>query len=596
MRLSRLYCNLPAIFGPIEFQPGLNVVLGEIRQPENRRRSTHNLGKTTLARVIDFCLCKKRTKDFFLYKHGQFADFVFYIEIELIEGGYVTIRRSVAAASRLSIVTHELPGRNFVEESTEWDHPDVPFDRGKQILDGMFGLTAVKPWSFRLPVGYALRTQRDFQDVFRLAKSLGKHRDWKPYVSHVLGFRSDLVSLSYSLAEQIDDLGKEIATLKLELGAAEADLDQVRGMIDIQRRDVAGMEEAIRNFDFAFQDSQVNHDLVERLDQSIAQLNGRRYILARTRKRIIDSLGAERVQFRTDAARKLYGEAGVVFPGQLARQLDDLIRFNEEISEERIAYLKQELVEADSELERVNAKLSILNEQRQSQLRYLGDSESLSKYRKMNEQLVLMHSDLESLRRQSQALLKIREREKQLRTLDRERADIVDQLEADIEKQGGESTSRYSSIRASIALLSQRFIDHKALVATRVNTEGNIEFHAEYLDASGQPTSEDEGKSYRQVLCAAYDLAVTSELMSEGFIRFIYHDGLLEGLDNRIKLNIISALRDYSAMGIQQILTAIDSDLPVLADGSKFAFDAEEIILHLHDEGPQGRLFRFDSW
>jgi len=55
MKLSKLYCNKPDLFGPINFQSGLNVVLAEIRLPENRNKDTHNLGKTTLGRMIDFC-------------------------------------------------------------------------------------------------------------------------------------------------------------------------------------------------------------------------------------------------------------------------------------------------------------------------------------------------------------------------------------------------------------------------------------------------------------------------------------------------------------------------------------------------------------
>jgi uncharacterized protein YydD (DUF2326 family) len=50
MKLSRIYCNKPDLFGPIDFRAGLNVVLAEIRLPANRDKDTHNLGKTTLGR------------------------------------------------------------------------------------------------------------------------------------------------------------------------------------------------------------------------------------------------------------------------------------------------------------------------------------------------------------------------------------------------------------------------------------------------------------------------------------------------------------------------------------------------------------------
>lgn len=151
-------------------------------------------------------------------------------------------------------------------------------------------------------------------------------------------------------------------------------------------------------------------------------------------------------------------------------------------------------------------------------------------------------------------------------------------------------------MRAAIADLCERFLGHKALITTRLNKENNIEFQAEYLDLKDHPTSEDEGKSYKQVLCAAYDLAVAKVLLGEDFIRFVFHDGLLEGLDDRIKWNITGILRDLGDQGIQQILTVIDSDLPLNEKGDKFSFHDDEVVLVLHDEGPSGRLFRMDSW
>ena len=60
MKLSKLYCNKPDLFGPVDFRAGLNVVLAEIRQPGNRDKDTHNLGKTTLGRMIDFCFLAGR--------------------------------------------------------------------------------------------------------------------------------------------------------------------------------------------------------------------------------------------------------------------------------------------------------------------------------------------------------------------------------------------------------------------------------------------------------------------------------------------------------------------------------------------------------
>lgn len=69
MKLSRLYSNKPETFAPVDFVSGLNVVIAEIRLPENRDKDTHNLGKSTLGRLLDFGFLASRDQNFFLFKH-----------------------------------------------------------------------------------------------------------------------------------------------------------------------------------------------------------------------------------------------------------------------------------------------------------------------------------------------------------------------------------------------------------------------------------------------------------------------------------------------------------------------------------------------
>lgn len=137
MKLSKLYSNAPSVFGPVKFVPGLNVVLAEIRLPENRKRDTHNLGKTTLGRMLDFCFLAGRDAKFFLFKHtDRFNNFVFFLEVELADGSFLTIRRSVAEASKIAFKKHAAANQDFsTTADTAWDHSDVPFERARDLLD-----------------------------------------------------------------------------------------------------------------------------------------------------------------------------------------------------------------------------------------------------------------------------------------------------------------------------------------------------------------------------------------------------------------------------------------------------------------------------
>ena len=101
MKLSRLYSNRPDLFEAVTFSQGLNVILAEIRVPDNRKKDTHNLGKSTLGRLLDYCFLSTRNPSFFLFKHFDlFEDFVFYLEIQLIDDSYVTVRRSVKESTK----------------------------------------------------------------------------------------------------------------------------------------------------------------------------------------------------------------------------------------------------------------------------------------------------------------------------------------------------------------------------------------------------------------------------------------------------------------------------------------------------------------
>ena len=62
MKLVRLYSNETGIFPEIPFRPGLNVILAEVRAPEDDTKSDHNLGKTLLARLLEKPGRYKRTK------------------------------------------------------------------------------------------------------------------------------------------------------------------------------------------------------------------------------------------------------------------------------------------------------------------------------------------------------------------------------------------------------------------------------------------------------------------------------------------------------------------------------------------------------
>jgi uncharacterized protein YydD (DUF2326 family) len=598
MKLSRLYSSRPDLFGPIDFAAALNVVMAEIRLPENRNKDTHNLGKTTLGHMLDFGFLADRDAKFFLFKHlDRFSDFVFFFEFELADASYLTVRRGVEEASRISFKKHEARHQDFTELSVpEWDHFGMPFERAREMLDGLLDWRALKPWSYRKILGYLLRSQDDFRDVFQLRKFVAKHSDWKPFLSHILGFNAELVALHYDKESELEKKQAKVQAIKGELGGSIEDISKIEGMLLLKQQEADKKGKLLEAFDFRAQDRDHTKQLVDEIDERIAALNSERYSLNQNKKKILSSLEEDQILFNPDEAQRLFEEAGVLFKGQIKKDFQQLIAFNRAITDERRGYLQEERMEVEAALKRVNAELNTLGRRRSDTLSFLSGTDIFNKYKQVSDEMVTLRADITSLERQRVFLHRLQELRTDIRALTEERGHLQTQIEADVEKQNSDKDSLFSTIRLFFSEFVEDVIDRKALLSVSPNQQGHLEFKAEILDESGNATSAGLGHTYRKLLCIAFDMAVLRAHLDDKFPRFAFHDGAFESLDDRKKENLLDVIRRYADLGIQSVITLIDSDLPARSEVGGPVFDESEIVLTLHDESEQGRLFKMRSW
>jgi uncharacterized protein YydD (DUF2326 family) len=597
MKLSRLYSNKPDLFKPVDFVQGLNVILAEIRLPENRNKDTHNLGKTTLGRLLYFGFLAKRDPKFFLFKHlDPFQEFIFFLEVELDDASFVTIRRGVEEATKVSFKRHEAGHQDLSTlPLTEWDHQDLPFERARELLDGILDWRALKPWSYRKALGYLLRSQEDFREVFQLRKFASKHADWKPFLAHLLGFDATLVALHYEKEQTLAKQQETAQTIKNELGGSIEDISKIEGILLLKQKDADKKQKLLDAFDFRAQDKDRTKELVDDIDAHIAELNAERYSLNQNKSKILASLEEDQILFNPDEAQRLFEESGVLFKGQIKRDFQQLIAFNRAITDERRGYLQEERAEIEADLKRVNSELNSLGKKRSEMLSFLSGTDIFGKYKQVSDEMITLRADITSLERQRGFLHRLQELRTDIRALTEARGHLQTQIEEDVERQNADQDSLFSTIRLFFSEIVEEVIDRKALLSVSPNQAGHLEFKAEILDESGNATSADMGHTYRKLLCIAFDLAILRAHDTDKFPRFVYHDGVFESLDDRKKENLLAVIRRYSDSGLQPIITLIDSDLPPRMEDQPI-FDQGEIILTLHDENEQGRLFKTKPW
>jgi len=94
MQISRIYSDKDDLFHPIDFNFGdhadrLNIIFGDVKKPKDKKRDSHNLGKTTLLHLIEFLMLKGTAPEQFLVKHqDRFLGLQFFIEIRLNSGDF----------------------------------------------------------------------------------------------------------------------------------------------------------------------------------------------------------------------------------------------------------------------------------------------------------------------------------------------------------------------------------------------------------------------------------------------------------------------------------------------------------------------------
>ncbi|HIF9478711.1 TPA: DUF2326 domain-containing protein [Photobacterium damselae] len=595
MKVSKIYSNKNKLFNPIEFNEGLNVIFAEIRLPENQDKDTHNLGKSKLMELIDYCLLKERKSSFFLFKYfDKFQDFVFFLELKLNSGKYLTVRRSVSANSKISIKKHPEKYQDFTfSGESDWDYFDIPIDTAKLILDANFNLKSISPWDYRTALNYALRNQDDFSDIFKLSNFLGRHLYWKPYVGKILGFNADNLKRNYELAYDIEKSKEFLSELRADIGDILGDEEEVlTSLLDIKNKEAESLQKQLDTFNFDKADTDNIHRLVAEIDEDVAELNKVKYYLSANIKKLNNTLEEGKINFKISPTQKLFEEAGILFDGQIKKSYEELIEFNRKITTERKIYVKAKVKELEEELYKVSTALEDMNKSRSKRLAYLNTIGAFDKYKEVTAILLSLKTEINDINRKLSLSEKVRATEEKIDTDEGEQLIIKGLIRDNREEVTKDEDGIYKSIKTKFSSFVDTVLDKNGFISTKQNKEGNLEFYAGIIGDIGQQTGESDGHTYRKILCMGYDLAVNFTYSYLDFVRFIYHDGGLETLDERKKKAFLNFIRtNLELFGTQYILTVIDSDMP---KGVKFT--DEEIVLILHDNGPSGRLFKMSSW
>lgn len=599
MKLSKLYTNQPN-FKNIQFNSGFNVVYADVKTKDDNRNS-HCLGKSLLIDLIDFLLLKRvDRKNHPLYKTANeagdsiFRNYIFYLEMMLNSGKYLTIQRSAANHTKIAFKLNETSVENFIPP-VDWDS-ELPFDKAKKLLSEYldFEFFTNKKYDYRKSINYCLRKQGDYQDIYRLVKfKSGKDSYWKPFMFDLLGFDGNLLEEKYGKEAKIAEIEKFIKTEEKDFDLQRDEKDEIEGLILVKEKEKTELVKDLDRFNFYQQDKETIHRLVDEIEQKISELNTDLYHIDFEISRLQKSI---KNRFASDLKKieAVFKETKIYFHDQLKKDYNDLIDFNNKIMTERNRLLRETLKIRSEEQECVRKQLQDLNEQKAELLSYIQDTDVFKKFKNYQKRVVEAESEILSLQSKLNAIDLIGIKEKQIKKYQTALEGVIDKIKAELDN--ASENKVYTQIRTAFSDYYKKILDETAILSLKLNKSDNIDFNEPKVQnkTTKQMTQQGDGFTYTKLFCVCFDLALLTAYRSQSFFRFVYHDDVFANQDNRPKLKLLNLVKELcNRYGIQYIFTIIRDEVPYDKENQPIEFSDEEIILELHDKDETGTLFGF---
>jgi len=579
MKISKIYSNKN--FKNIEFNEKFNAIVAFIES--DKKDDTHNLGKTSLIRVIDFLLLSSYNKNTDrLLGNNLFIGQDFYAELKLNSGKYLVIKRSINTATKISFKLNnsKLNGFKF---DIDWDE-ELTLKKAKEKLNECLDFNVLPNWDYRKSITYFLRSQQDYLDVFKLNKFKGKHKDWKPFIFDLLGFNGNLISEKLEIEEEIDNLKKKIHTLRLEAQIDTSEKDRLEGLLEIKKIELSEIKNQIDKFNFYKEDILTNKQLVEEIDTKLQAFNTDRYRISYEINKIESSLSEINDDVDNKEINSLFEDVNLYYPEQLKKEYNDLINFQKSLTTERKKYLSETLSVLKLDYTELNKSIKGLESHKSDLLSLLTEKDSYFKFKEYQKKTIVIEVEIQRIKDKLKAIDSTLILENDIKDKREIISDKISELKESL------SERKHSKINRVFNSIIKEILDTNALISLKLNNQGNVEFNADYQNKTDLlKTSESQGTTYKKLLCVAFDLSLLVNYSDKSFYRFVYHDGVLEGLDDRIKIRYIKLIKEFcEKYDLQYIITLIDSDLPKDAPD---LIEDKDICLRLNDKDNFGKLF-----
>lgn len=531
------------IIRDIPFNRGLNLIIDETPATVNLKNTSNNIGKTTVIRLIDFCLGSDAKN---IYQDPEFKD----QSNEEVKN--FLIDQEVLIVLTLEMGTEKIViERNFLNRSKKIlkingepiQSQNFDFELKKQILE----FKEVKPTFKQIKAKNIRDDAERLSYTVKVLGSFGKPEEYEALYLFWLGVQYESADRKREL---LDDLKLEQKIYnRIIIDGNESKLNQ---FIEILNRQIKELEHKKDNFNI---NESYKEDL-KQLNKIKGDLNAKNTLISRLslRKELIEesqqSLEQEKTNINVKELEQLYKKANTLLPN-LQKSFEDTVQFHNQMIEGKINYITQELPELTTKISKLDTAINnllVAEKEFSDKLRKAGAIEELQVIiDELNQLYENKGKYTEQLSKLEDSTQKLSDTEEELKTID----DNIENLDANIQEKVRLFNNHFSDI--SQKLYGETF----ALSASfEKQKRTNNKFYKLSVDSLNARAG--TGKKKGEIL--AFDLAYIKFADEQNIrcLHFVLHDQM-ETVDNN---QIITFLQEVSNANCQLIAPVLRDKMP----------------------------------
>lgn len=547
--LSIINDTTGSVIRDINFRKGVNLILDETSST-NRTESGNNVGKTTVFRLIDFCLCGEGKN---IYTDTEFHNTNVEVE-QFLTNNNIIIK--LVLVSELGVESEEVViERNFLSRNRAIkringvDYTSKDFEPKLKSL--LFDCSTEKP-TLRQLISKNIRYEKNrLENTIKVLHQTTKVEEYEPLYLFWLG-----VDFSDSGRKQ------QLATLKkteeafLKKMHKSTDLPKISQALFVINSSIEELEK--KKNDFQLNDN-YSKDIEElnsikfresQISATLSRLEFRRNLINEN----VNSLNSRQANIDTEAIKLVYQEAKVIIPN-LQKSFEETLQFHNQMINNKIKFLTKDLSGLLSEIDSNKAELNVLLEtdkELSGKLKTLGVMEGLEE---IIRQLNIEYEHKGNYEEQKRLL---EDSERRLKLY----KDELNEINKGISNQNEFITNRVKHFNTFYTKISKELYNEDFILVNKDDNDRALTLKVETI--SSNPGT---GKKKGQI--AAFDLAYIqfADSLDLKCLHFILQDQMETVHSNQITSLFTKVVEESNC---QYIMTMLKDKLPSDIDVSPY--------------------------